>query len=197
MRRLVFFWAVLIMAGVGVLSAGEPEDTWMKAISSGTVKAAWVGIEQGQIVSHGLEVIRNAGNEGVLTVANTGGQDIISVQEPDPKYTGPQFIYGNVPDWLRQVSRVEIVIEYFDAGPGTISINYNATILEFSTASTPIILTGTNRWRVARIALLDAAFRKKVNGCDFRILMNRKNFLVRTVAVLPLGELDKISANVH
>ncbi len=38
------------------------------------------------------------------------------------------------------------------------------------------------------------AFKKAINGHDFRILMSRKAFHVKNVAVLPLGALDKIAA---
>jgi hypothetical protein len=161
------------------------------------VTSAWASAAGGCVLSSGLEVVRNAGVEGVLTNGTADGRDVMLVESSDPQYTGPQFIYGNVPDWLRPMSRVEIVIEYFDAGPGTSSINYNGTTAGFATARTPIELVGCNRWRVARIVLLDAAFQKKINGHDFRILMIRQKFLVRTIAVLPLGELDKIPVNVR
>jgi hypothetical protein len=194
-------WAtVLVVLAVGVqtLAAGEPEDTWMKAIRSGTVTSAWASAEGGQVVQHGLDVLRNAGVEGVLSNGLAeDGREVMLVESSDPKYTGPTFIYGNVPDWLRPSNRVEIVVEYFDAGPGTISINYSNLAGGFAAARTPIELAGCKRWRVARVTLLDADFKKVINGCDFRILTNRRNFQVRTVAVVPLGELDKVPVNLR
>jgi hypothetical protein len=188
--------------GARSLPAGEPEDGWMKAIRSGAVTSAWARAEGGRILSAGLGVVTNAGVEGVLTTGAAGGRDVMIADSSDPEYTGPRFIYCDLPDWLRPIPRVEIVIEYFDAGPGEISIDYSSTTQDSAKLRGPpfltgLVLTGCNRWRVARIALLDAAFRKKINGHDFRILADRKTFLVRTVAVLPLGELDKMSANVR
>lgn len=188
---------VTLAAGVRTLAAGEPEDGWIQAIRSGAVTSAWASAEGGRILATGLEVVQNAGAEGVLTNGTADGRDVMIVDAPDPKYTGPQFIYCNVPDWLRQVARVEFVVEYFDAGPGTIMVHYNSQESAFKAVKVPIVLAGTGRWRVARLAVFDAQFRKQANGKDFRIGTNRKNFFVRMIAVVPLGELDKVRAPAH
>ena len=188
---------VTLAAGAGTLEAGEPEDGWMKAIRSGAVTSAWAGAEGGRIVSAGLDIVRNSGVEGVLTNGTADGRDVMILDSPDPKYVGPQFFYCNVPDWLRAVSRIEFVVEYFDAGPGTITLHYSARESAVNAVKVPIVLAGTGRWRVARLPVFDAEFRKKVNGSDFRLNTNRKNFFVRTIAVIPLGELDKVNVTTH
>jgi len=132
---------VALAAGAATLEAGEPGDTWMKAIRSGAVTSAWAGAEDGRIISAGLEVERNAGVEGVVTNGAAGGRDVMLVDSSDPKYNGPQFIYGNVPDWLRKIARMEIVIEYFDAGPGTIPVTYSSPTLDGATARTRLFLS--------------------------------------------------------
>ncbi len=107
-----------------------------------------------------------------------------------------QYIYFKMDDSFKWAPKmdVSVVVEYFDAQPGSLSLEFDGSDQyapfagAYSPCATKVALTGTKTWKAATFALTDAVFNNSQNGgADFRLNVGAAEFYVRKVQVLRPG----------
>ena len=109
---------------------------------------------------------------------------------------GGRYIYFRIDDsfnWSEKMD-VSIVVEYFDASPGTVGLEFDGSDRTapfqgaYSSSSRVVGLTGSRTWKTAAFPLVAAVFMNSQNGgADFRVNVNAEQFFVRKVQVVRPG----------
>ena len=137
--------------------------------------------------------------DGVTAPATVAGSASRGVQ---PTTHGGSYIYFRIDDsfkWSVKMN-VSIVVEYFDASPGSVGIEFDGSDMNapfrgaYSSSSRVVGLTGSKTWKSATFPLTDAVLMNSQNGgADFRLNVNAKQFFVRKVQVVRPG----LEASIH
>lgn len=131
--------------------------------------------------------------DGVTIPANIGGRECRGVQ---PTVHGGRYVYVKIDDSFKWASRMDAtaVIEYFDAEPGTLGIDFDGSAAgaPFQSAYSPgprqIPLSGSRSWKTASFPLTDAVFENRQNGgADFRLSVTAREFYVEKIQLVRPG----------
>ncbi|HZM01891.1 MAG TPA: DUF5010 domain-containing protein [Candidatus Saccharimonadales bacterium] len=146
-----------------------------------------------------LDIVLGAPNReaGLHQVENDDGETTpVTVQGSaaiKPASAKSRFIYFVVDDsfkWSNDM-RAKLEVEYFDAGPGRFSVQYDGNDLSapfqgaYTWGGKTIDLTGSQQWKRAEFDLRGARFWNSENrAADFRLDVEAPGFCVRRVALL-------------
>jgi len=100
-----------------------------------------------------------------------------------------RYIYFDVDDaFLLDVDEtVELIVEYFDAGPAHFLVEYDSADPQLEGLSqqfrpgTPQRINGTGQWKTARFKLPHARFAGRSNNADFRLTATGKDLAIASI----------------
>ena len=139
-------------------------------------------------------VARPGSNEGLSPVSSGDGEFSQTEQNGTPcwrvpKRTSPNYFYLDVDDGFHG-SPLEIELDYFDAGSGDISLDYDSMDIRapvggaYKRHGTVVRRANSKQWRTARFKVNDARFMGSQNSqADFRFYNGGDDLLVRAVRV--------------
>lgn len=81
---------------------------------------------------------------------------------------GNRYLYFKTEPPFSAGKKIEIEIEYFDEGSGTVKLQYDSAEGPWKESAETIELEGSKGWKKFTFKISDADFKKRCNGCDFR-----------------------------
>jgi hypothetical protein len=165
------------------------KPAWPKGAFS---EARSVSVELGaQNREAGLRLIDN--EDGRTALAKAGGKEGRAVQ-PVPGLG--RYVYFVVDDSFKspEPTTLEAVVEYFDAAPGTLTVEFDGSDPNapfsgaYSSAPETVKLAGDKTWKTSRYTLKEARLLNSQNrGADLRLAVTAPEFLVRKVVLTKPG----------
>ena len=117
--------------------------------------------------------------EGKVQTVEAGGRYAAGMAES--KIAGARYYYFKLTGKPRHET-VDIVVEYFDGGKGSVTLAYDGERSGFWRCPA-IELNGGQTWNVVAFRVADGRWTGRCNGCDFRIGNAPKGFAIGAVAV--------------
>jgi len=120
-------------------------------------------------------LVQGDGEDGLTEPAEKEGK---SCRKLVPnKYGGGRFLYCKAGPDFKPGKKVEIEIEYFDEGTGSIALNYDSKEGPWKTPGDGIALEDSGSWKKYVFTIEDADFKKRCNGFDFRFAYDNDLFV--------------------